>query len=635
MFSYSNGLAGKCTGTGSGKYQCVAYMKRFYSNYIENPITITGNAISYFNNLSSIGFGTYANGGSVPPTPDQILCFRGNSYGHVGIIAEVDLENGYIKMIDQNRTNRADNTIVKLDITKTNGRYTVSSFSSSYPVQGWACPSGFFSDGFHPDGTSQAFIKSHKWFSPKIGWPVDNGGGVFVHEWRGRADASFSVLAQDFLGDVSSDHFGTDARSVLILNDFSEPATAYLLASGFYGYYKENDGPYRFGVPITWEEELGFSNSPFNNSSDPVRPGDQITVQKFKRRKNGSYYNNERRTLVWKEGIEVQEFAVGEFSIDRCESPASGQWYIQGSTLQNDIPWPLAGVGVPTGRWFIKPGVYQFVFHDDFGRRVYGSQFLAVITEGNYQPAEPSIIIDQPDTASDPPDTQVVISDPDPPDTQVVVEPDPEPEPNPDPEPESDPLPANLKGSVVISSGYQYDTANSWCFIREDTLTEVTEDTKDIYYLCQAKNVKGRYQLRADIYRNNVLWWSWPSGKDWDGVNGEEEITKDCVNKDLLQDRAFISDLDRPRVKIKVLFFVKLLDEGQDSLKVAETSYDIIALPVSVSRSSRQAFPKRPEPRQYYDLLGRKITRHESHLSKGVFIVKMKKPERRLLNVSK
>lgn len=214
--------------------------------------------------------------------------------------------------------------------------------------------------------------------------------------------------------------------------------------------------------------------------------------------------------------------------------------------------------------------------------------------------------------------------DPDPieePDTQVVIT-----------DSETEPLPDNLSGSVMISSGYEYDKANGWCFIPADTLTQVTKDRENIYYLCQAENVKGRHQLRIEVYRDNVLWW--PTDGKWGEIGGQTGVTKTYVPMPQLQDRAYISDLNKSQVEVKVLFFIKLLNEGKE-LKLAEGSYHIIDMSVS----AKQPLPNKPQlfqrKQEYYNLMGQRIAYPQRHLPQGVFITKMKTQEGRVLNVSK
>ncbi len=86
---------------------------------------------------------------------------------------------------------------------------------------------GLYSDGFHSDGTSQAFLETYEKYKNIIGVPYDNGGGVFVHEYKGITDKSFSVWIQDFY------NYGTDKHYALFLNDVESPMKVYLLQRVF------------------------------------------------------------------------------------------------------------------------------------------------------------------------------------------------------------------------------------------------------------------------------------------------------------------------------------------------------------------------------------------------------------------
>lgn len=223
-----------------------------------------------------------------------------------------------------------------------------------------------------------------------------NEGTDFVHLWESSTDSDYSVYAQDMLQPYEGhSRFGDDGKSIIILNDLDTPYKAYALTEGFYGYYKENDGPYTLGMPFTNDIVRSYANGPHILSGDPIQAGDSVTVRKFKRvyRTSGGdlIYNNERKTLIWKDGISVQEFGVGEFYIDPetcsgvCPQVADQMYVTVDSNPANDIAWPMAGVTVPTGIWFTKPGTYNFVLHNTDGSRKTGWQMTAVITEGNQQ----------------------------------------------------------------------------------------------------------------------------------------------------------------------------------------------------------------------------------------------------------
>lgn len=254
---------------------------------------------------------------------------------------------------------------------------------------------GSYSDGFHTDGTSQSFVDEFNKNNLKIGWPTDDGGGPYVHKWQ--AEYNYRVWIQNYHGDINTDHFGTDGQTAIILNSHLSPYKAYLVKEGMWGYYKINDGPYNLGEPFTDELHGTLAFSYDNLSSDPIHEGDYITVQKFMRVYDGLAFDPERRTLIWKPGIDVQHFAVGEFAI-WPENCADNACYKEGDQIyvmdvnnysgSNDKPWPRSGVTVTakqTTRWFTKPGTYTLIKHDAFGKRIQGSGRIVEIFEGNHQ----------------------------------------------------------------------------------------------------------------------------------------------------------------------------------------------------------------------------------------------------------
>lgn len=119
------------------KWQCVEYANRYFFAKFGKKIA-GGNANSYYSNASSKGLNRAANGSTNKPQVGNILCSAGGSYGHLSIIREVG--SNYVKVIEQNWSNSSSDNSTQLSMTVKNGKYTVSGFSSSYPVQGWLWP---------------------------------------------------------------------------------------------------------------------------------------------------------------------------------------------------------------------------------------------------------------------------------------------------------------------------------------------------------------------------------------------------------------------------------------------------------------------------------------------------------------
>lgn len=85
-------------------YQCVEYINRYYVLALGHKNMIgTGNAESYYNNVSNKGLDRFANGGVHPPKVHDILVFYDskNIYGHVAIVTNLVTDNkGNLTAID-------------------------------------------------------------------------------------------------------------------------------------------------------------------------------------------------------------------------------------------------------------------------------------------------------------------------------------------------------------------------------------------------------------------------------------------------------------------------------------------------------------------------------------------------------
>lgn len=123
------------------KWQCVEYADRYFKQKFNRQIR-GGNANTYYSNASAKGLNRAANGSTNHPQVGNILTSAGGSYGHVAIVKEVG--SNYVKVIQQNWCNcSSDNSkTLSMTVTTSGGKkyYKVSSFNSSYPVQGWLWP---------------------------------------------------------------------------------------------------------------------------------------------------------------------------------------------------------------------------------------------------------------------------------------------------------------------------------------------------------------------------------------------------------------------------------------------------------------------------------------------------------------
>lgn len=118
------------------KWQCVEYVNRYYYIIYGMEIRIPGtNAEDYYGTASDRGLIAYPNGGATSPQPGDILCSNGGDLGHVAIVREVTDDS--IHVIHQNWANTEADNDKPINISVSDGHYTVSAFSPTYPVQGW------------------------------------------------------------------------------------------------------------------------------------------------------------------------------------------------------------------------------------------------------------------------------------------------------------------------------------------------------------------------------------------------------------------------------------------------------------------------------------------------------------------
>ncbi|MCX6841788.1 MAG: CHAP domain-containing protein [candidate division WOR-3 bacterium] len=135
--AYSNGAVGNGVYDTYGyRYQCVEYVNRFYVQmFAHKNMHGMGNAGDYYDNYQELELERYANGGTEPPKPGDILCSNGGTYGHVAIVRAVTSDS--VRVIEQNWNNDHRDSSVALAMDNSGGHYTVAHFSPSYPVQGW------------------------------------------------------------------------------------------------------------------------------------------------------------------------------------------------------------------------------------------------------------------------------------------------------------------------------------------------------------------------------------------------------------------------------------------------------------------------------------------------------------------
>ncbi len=118
------------------KYQCVHFVNTYFGLVYNFPsLKGGGNANNYFSTASAKGLSAFSNGSTTAPQVGDMIVSNGGTYGHIAIIREVG--SNYVKIIQQNWFQDSRDLSVQLPMTVSGGRYTISNFSSSYPVKGW------------------------------------------------------------------------------------------------------------------------------------------------------------------------------------------------------------------------------------------------------------------------------------------------------------------------------------------------------------------------------------------------------------------------------------------------------------------------------------------------------------------
>lgn len=154
-----NGIAAKSNGDQATdrlgefglEFECVEYVNRYYIQKLHytddhcgfpGNMRSCGNGVDYYPHAATIGLTPYANGGTVPPQPEDIISFSGGSTkafcpqgcGHVAIVRGVFPD--HIRVIQQNWNNDRTDGNYSIAMTIVNGHYTVLDHNG-YHAQGW------------------------------------------------------------------------------------------------------------------------------------------------------------------------------------------------------------------------------------------------------------------------------------------------------------------------------------------------------------------------------------------------------------------------------------------------------------------------------------------------------------------
>jgi len=123
---------GYCTGY---EYECVEFAARYY--FVVYGMRVAGGyAKTWFGSAGTKGLRPYSNGGTTKPAVGDIFA-ASYSNGHVAICREVGAN--YVILIMQNWNNNSTDCSMRLNMTVTNGKYSVQAAGASglYVWQGW------------------------------------------------------------------------------------------------------------------------------------------------------------------------------------------------------------------------------------------------------------------------------------------------------------------------------------------------------------------------------------------------------------------------------------------------------------------------------------------------------------------
>jgi len=260
-----------------------------------------------------------------------------------------------------------------------------SGYNEAFVIRNYFNTEAFVKIGRFANMSSEITLKFVERYELKIGVPYDNGGTIYVHRWPEQGNEY--VLIQDFLNEDENNRYGTDGQTALIYNPSTQ--RCYLVKEGFWGYYKQNNGPITLGPPFTDEIRARLAVSPNGVHTALGIVGTTVVGQKF------GDPDGTRQTLMYSTATGyLGHLPMGLFHIG--ESNQSGeQWYVMvDNNPANDLPWPIANQPAPTGDWWTAAGVYQFCMHNPDGSRRGGVGVSVTIGEGNNQfisPESPSV----------------------------------------------------------------------------------------------------------------------------------------------------------------------------------------------------------------------------------------------------
>lgn len=243
-------------------------------------------------------------------------------------------------------------------------------------VQEYPALVGYYADGWHADGTSQAFLNSYlNNGGSALGTPYDRGEGVYVHQ-RTITFGSQSLTAwvQDFRS--TNGHLWQ-----LVLNPNDDKV--YVIHGKILSWWRIHG--MEVGYPMDNEVYGNYAGGALDNQGLGIvgHMGDVLTIQRFSYIETGSSFPS--HTICYNGTTDqLGHYPVGKFQED---SPQNTQWYFQRTDSEIYMQWPKIGVVAPTGEWWTDTGHYTFFWIDGGG--THRDAVAHEIQEGNDQYGDP------------------------------------------------------------------------------------------------------------------------------------------------------------------------------------------------------------------------------------------------------
>lgn len=258
VYAYSNG---SCTGGGSGTYQCVEFVDRYFGRS-----DWTGNGISYFGSAVDKGLIAFENGSSISPQSEDIIGYGGGLYGHVSVVTHVEkVDNSAyrVHVIEQNFSSTNERAILTMT-RSSGGLYTIAG-RGSYTIQGWLrYPPKFINKRASAPHAGKNITDVIGNPEGSIGWyyPAANPITNEIDASGDDKGMSLNVYVQNYPGKACTIN-GTSqfCDGAIVYDALGGARSAYLVWYQQFGGYSGNGGWYKPGGPHSAELRNPITNS--------------------------------------------------------------------------------------------------------------------------------------------------------------------------------------------------------------------------------------------------------------------------------------------------------------------------------------------------------------------------------------